>query len=203
MTGHPQGTAQEAVAAGLITEIEGYASENMVEPEKLSLKSLMKRFAQAGDEQAEAFLKELNNISNRVTSAMQSRMAALKVAQTPDDMSIEGFKKSLQEGELDIEEVQAALAEYQADTEPIEEETDAPFVTELIKEATEPLMAQINALQAQVETLKAAPAEQPATAPTPADPSATEDSPEADFAKTMQEWEAAAKTTGNPWLGAK
>jgi len=196
-------TANEAVGAGLIEEVEKYATETMVEPEKLSLKNLMKRFAEAGDEQAQNFITEIQNLTNRVTAAMQSRTAALKSAPNPDDMTIEGLKKSLQEGELNIEEVQAALAEHQADTAPIEEATDAPYMTELIKEATEPLMAQITALQAQVETLKAAPAEQPASGPAPADPSATEDSPEADYEKTMQEWANAAKTTGNPWLGAK
>ena len=196
-------TAKEAVGAGLIEEVEGYTTENMVEPEKLSLKSLMKRFAQAGDEQAEAFLKELNNISNRVTSAMQARMAALKVAQNPDDMTIDGFKKGLQEGELNIEEVQAALAEFQAANAPEEEATPEPSAAELIEKATQPLLDQITALSAQVEALKAAPAEQPALAAASADPASTESTPDAEYEKTMLAWSNAAKSTGNPWLGAK
>jgi len=196
-------TAEEAVQAGLIEEVEKYTTETMVEPEKMSLKSLMKRFAQAGDEQAQAFLKELNNFSKRVTSAMQARTAALKVAPNTDEMTIDALKKGLQEGELDIEEVQAALEEYQAQNAPAQEEEPAPTAAELIEKATQPLLEQIAALSAQVEALKAAPADAPSTGKAEADPSATESTPQAEYEKTMREWSEAAKTTGNPWLGAK
>lgn len=196
-------TANEAVGAGLIEEVENYATEKMVEPQKMSLKNLMKRFAEAGDGQAQNFIDEIKNLSTRVTSALQARTAALKSAQNTDDMSIEGLKKSLQEGELNIEDVQAALAELQPPPEPAEEETPKINFEALIEKATKPLLDQIEALKGQIETLKAAPAEQPASAPTTADPSSTAPTPEAEYKKTMQAWADAAKTTGNPWLGAK
>jgi ATP-dependent Clp endopeptidase proteolytic subunit ClpP len=193
-------TADEAVQAGLIEEVEKYTTEAMVQPERMSFRRLMKEFAKAGDEQAQAFLKELTNFPNRVTSAMQARTAALKVAPNTDEMTIDALKKGLQEGELDIEEVQAALATFQT---PEKEATPEPTAAELIEKATQPLLDQITALSAQVEALKAAPAEQPAQAAAEADPASTESSPEAEYEKTMKEWNEAAKTTGNPWLGAK
>lgn len=194
-------TAEEAVAAGLIDEIDSYSTEPIVEePQQMSLSRLMKRFAEKGDEQAQRFVHEIQTLSSRISSAFQQRQAVAKTLITTD-MTLEELQKSLADGTLSAEDVQAALAEHTTADEPAEQEGE--MIAKAITDATQPLLYRIDKMATEIETLKSQPAEAtPAALDTPKDPEASEDSPEAAYTQTMKEWSEAAATNGNPWAGA-
>lgn len=151
-------TAEEVMELGLIGMIEEEVENVIDDVQNMSLTEIMNHFEEKEDRQTSGLLKTIQAKLAGALAAIAPPKKQISQTQKNTEMNITEFNKSLENGELEVDGVVAALQAkgYQVNA-PAEEApaTDTEATTENAIEAVKAeLQSTIEAMKAQIEDLK-------------------------------------------------
>lgn len=170
-------TAKQCVEIGVIKEIEQYESQNTPENvEQMTYSQLLDHFSTKGDKVAQNWLGRLRE---RIGKAFQPAPVALQTINSPQNqnsMNIKEFQDSLEQGDIQLEEVIQHLSDkgyqVQAPKSPAEQaaESMAQTVTAAVQATIKPLNEKIEKLEGDIVQLGAQPGAGETKTPAPDQP---------------------------------